>query len=109
LNGWNDRNGSNRLGEFQRFERSAAIERLERWNKFLAKRLELLERVLVERLERFNGAKRLNGLNVWNQCLVNFYIRAITDLHYRKTPVIVWDVFECLPGLSERGKGWDYE
>ena len=32
------------------------------------------------------------------------YLRAITDLHLRETPVIVWDGFEY-----ERGKGWDCE
>ena len=26
-----------------------------------------------------------------------------------RTPVILWDVIECLLGLSERGKRWDYE
>ena len=62
------------------------MARLERWNECLAKRLELFERVLVQRLEPMT-----NGLNIFNVGL------------------FVWNVFECLPGLGERGKRWDYQ
>ena len=71
-----------------------------KWFSFC--RLEVKRLEPLKRFERRGAIERLERLEpMFSEFLFTCYKRSL--------PVIMWDVFECLTGLSEREKGWDYE